>query len=49
MDDYFIAAGANANTASLAGGVGRYTAELIAFGETELSIWPVDVRRFVKV
>jgi pyruvate dehydrogenase phosphatase regulatory subunit len=34
---------------SLAGGVGKYTAELIAFGETDTQLWPVDVRRFVKL
>jgi pyruvate dehydrogenase phosphatase regulatory subunit len=49
VDGYFIAAGANANAVSLAGGVGRYTAELIAFGETDVKIWAVDVRRFVKL
>ncbi len=31
------------------GGVGRFTAELIAFGETDTQLWPVDVRRFVKL
>jgi pyruvate dehydrogenase phosphatase regulatory subunit len=49
VDGYFIAAGANGNAISLAGGVGRYTAELIAFGETDVQLWPVDVRRFVKL
>lgn len=49
IDDYFVAAGANANAVSLAGGVGRYLAELIAFGETDAQLWPVDVRRFVKL
>ncbi len=33
----------------MAGGVGKYTAELIAFGETDAQLWPVDVRRFVKL
>ena len=49
IDGYYIAAGSNANLASLAGGVGKYTAELIAFGETDTQMWPVDVRRFVKL
>lgn len=49
IDGYFIAAGANAKSASLAGGVGKYTAELIVFGETDTQLWPVDVRRFVKL
>ena len=34
IDNYFVAGGMNANTVSLAGGAGRYVAELIAFGET---------------
>jgi pyruvate dehydrogenase phosphatase regulatory subunit len=33
----------------MAGGIGKYTAELIAFGETEIQLWPIDVRRFVKL
>jgi len=49
IDGYYIAAGSNANLTSLAGGVGKYTAELIAFGETDTQLWPVDVRRFVKL
>ena len=34
IDNYFVAGGMNAHTVSLAGGAGRYVAELIAFGET---------------
>lgn len=49
MDCYYVAAGANGNAVSMAGGIGRYTAELIAFGETEIQLWPIDVRRFVKL
>ena len=49
VDGYFVAAGMNANAVSLVGGAGRYTAELIAFGETEVQLWPVDIRRFVKL
>ena len=41
--------GANGNAVSMAGGIGKYTAELIAFGETEIQLWPIDVRRFVKL
>ena len=33
----------------MAGGIGKYTAELIAFGETDIQLWPCDVRRFVKL
>jgi pyruvate dehydrogenase phosphatase regulatory subunit len=49
IDGYFVAAGTNADTSSLAGGIGKYTAELIAFGETDFQLWPIDVRRFVKL
>ena len=49
VDCYYVAAGANGNAISMAGGIGRYTAELIAFGETEVQLWPIDVRRFVKL
>lgn len=49
IDNYFVAAGLNRHTISLTGGVGRYIAELIAFGETDVQLWPVDTRRFVKL
>lgn len=49
VDGYFVAAGTNADVASLAGGVGRHIAEIIAFGETDIQLWPVDIRRFVKL
>ncbi len=49
VDCYYVAAGANGNGVSMAGGVGKYTAELIAFGETDIQLWPIDVRRFVKL
>ena len=44
IDNYFVAAGMNAHTVSLAGGAGRYVAELIAFGETDVQLWPCDTR-----
>lgn len=49
VDGYYVAAGANGNAVSMAGGIGKYTAELIAFGETEIHLWAIDVRRFVKL
>lgn len=49
VDCYYVAAGANGNQVATAGGIGRYTAELIAFGETDIQLWPIDVRRFVKL
>ena len=45
VDGYFVAAGTNADCVSLAGGVGRHIAEMVAFGETDTQICPVDVRR----
>jgi glycine/D-amino acid oxidase-like deaminating enzyme len=44
IDNYFIAGGLNGHNVSLAGGAGRYVAELIAFGETDVQLWPCDTR-----
>ncbi len=34
---------------TVAGGVGKFLAELIVFGETDTQLWPVDTRRFGKL
>ncbi|CAF0911000.1 unnamed protein product [Adineta ricciae] len=49
IDNYFVASGANGNGIALAGGVGKYIAELIYHGNTNLSTWPVDIRRFMRL
>lgn len=49
IDNYFVASGSNANGIALAGGVGKYMAELIHNGNTDLSTWPVDIRRFMRL
>ncbi|CAF1022924.1 unnamed protein product [Rotaria sp. Silwood1] len=49
IDNYFVASGANGQGIALAGGIGKYMAELIHKGNTELSTWPVDIRRFMRL
>jgi pyruvate dehydrogenase phosphatase regulatory subunit len=44
-----VASGTNGNGIALAGGVGKYMAELIQTGNTDLSTWPVDIRRFMRL
>ncbi|CAF4483286.1 unnamed protein product [Rotaria socialis] len=34
---------------TLAGGIGKYMAELIHKGNTDFSTWPVDIRRFMRL
>jgi pyruvate dehydrogenase phosphatase regulatory subunit len=33
----------------LAGGIGKYMAELIHTGNTDHSTWPIDIRRFMRL
>lgn len=49
IDNYFVASGTNAHGIALAGGIGKYMAELIVQGNTDLSTWPVDIRRFMRL
>ncbi|UJR10013.1 hypothetical protein I4U23_014236 [Adineta vaga] len=49
IDNYFVASGANGHGIALAGGVGKFIAELIHNGNTNLSTWPVDIRRFMRL
>ncbi|CAF1138930.1 unnamed protein product [Rotaria sordida] len=49
VDNYFVASGANGQGIALAGGIGKYMAELIHTGNTDLSTWPVDIRRFMRL
>jgi glycine/D-amino acid oxidase-like deaminating enzyme len=41
--------GTNAPGIALAGGVGKYMAELIHTCNTDVSTWPIDKRRFVRL
>lgn len=49
IDNYFVATGANGHGIALAGGIGKYMAELIHTGNTDLSTWSVDIRRFMRL
>ncbi|CAF2905745.1 unnamed protein product [Rotaria sp. Silwood2] len=49
IDNYFVASGTNGNGIAVAGGVGKYIAELIHTGNTDLSTWPIDIRRFMRL
>ncbi|CAF1068233.1 unnamed protein product [Adineta steineri] len=49
IDNYFVASGSNGHSIALAGGVGKYIAELIHNGNTNLSTWSVDIRRFMRL
>ncbi|CAF1008069.1 unnamed protein product [Adineta steineri] len=49
IDNYFVASGANGNGIAVAGGIGKYIAELIHTGNTALSTWPIDIRRFMRL
>ncbi|CAF1044439.1 unnamed protein product [Adineta ricciae] len=49
IDNYFVASGTNGNGIAVAGGVGKYIAELIHTGNTEQSTWPIDIRRFMRL
>ena len=37
----------NSTGIAFAGGVGKLMAEWIAYGEPNMNLWPLDVRRFV--
>ncbi|CAF3572273.1 unnamed protein product [Adineta steineri] len=49
IDNYFVAYGSNGHGIALAGSVGKYIAELIHNGNTNLSTWPVDIRHFMRL
>lgn len=49
IDNYFVATGANGHGIALAGGIGKYMAELVHTGNTDLSTWSVDIRRFMRL
>ena len=44
-----MASGANGHGIAFAGGIGKYMAELIHKGNTDISTWPVDIRRFMRL
>ncbi|CAF0917506.1 unnamed protein product [Adineta steineri] len=46
---YFVASGSNGHGIALDGGVGKYIAEFIHNGNTNLSAWCVDIRRFIRL
>lgn len=49
IDNYFVASGTNGHGIALAGGIGKYMAELIRTGNTDFSMWPIDIRRFMRL
>jgi sarcosine dehydrogenase len=46
VKNFFVGAGFNAFGIASAGGAGRALAEWIAAGESQMDLWPVDIRRF---